>query len=119
MKKEHERKKASDEEKFELLLAQKEQAAEDFSKTIRNVKMEQEDLLDRLTLEHNEALQKAKVELARLDAEKTRENSGIIDKRRDAEAAAWDDIDIMTEKNKNILENNIEKGLENKAELTK
>lgn len=35
MKKEHDRKKASDEEKFQALLEQKDLAAEDFSNTIR------------------------------------------------------------------------------------
>ena len=56
MKREHERKKFSDEEKFEALLEQKELAAEEFSKTIRNLKMEQENLLERMANEHNDAL---------------------------------------------------------------
>ena len=56
MKKEHERKKFSDEEKFEALLEQKELAAEEFSKTIRNLKIEQENLLERMAHEHNDAL---------------------------------------------------------------
>ena len=40
MKAEHERKKASDEEKFEALQEQKELAAEECSNTIRQLKME-------------------------------------------------------------------------------
>ncbi len=40
-------------------------------------------------------------------------------KRRDAEEDAWNEIDSMTDKNKDTLALNIEKGMENKAELTK
>jgi len=56
MKKEHERKKASDEEKFDSLLEQKENAAEDFSNTIRQLKVEQEKLLDDMSIDHENAL---------------------------------------------------------------
>ena len=40
LKKEHERKKATDEEKFQALLEQKEEAAEEFQETIRQLKVE-------------------------------------------------------------------------------
>ena len=40
LKKEHERKKATDEEKFQALLEQKEEAAEEFQETIRQLKGE-------------------------------------------------------------------------------
>jgi hypothetical protein len=42
-----------------------------------------------------------------------------VAKRREAEENAWNEIDAMTDKNKDILALNIEKGMENKAELTK
>ena len=48
MRREHERKKLADEEKFEALLEQKECAAEEFSGTIRQLKLEQDELLDRM-----------------------------------------------------------------------
>lgn len=48
-----------------------------------------------------------------------REQESIIEKRRDAEENAWNQIDIMTDKNKDVLAESIERGLENKAELTK
>ena len=51
--------------------------------------MEQEDLLERLTLEHDNALQKAREDLAGLRDDQKREDLGIIEKRRDAEDAAW------------------------------
>lgn len=119
MKKEHERKKTSDEEKFEALLEQKEIAADDFSNTIRQLKMEQEKLLEEMSVVHENALQEAREQVTKLKEEQTREQQSIVQKRRDAEENAWNEIDIMTDKNKDILAENIEKGLENKAELTK
>ena len=119
MKKEHERKKASDEEKFDSLLEQKENAAEDFSNTIRQLKVEQEKLLDDMSIDHENALQEAKEQVTKLRDEERREQESIIEKRRDAEDNAWNEIDVMTDKNKDVLAENIEKGLENKAELTK
>ena len=119
MKKEHERKKASDEEKFQALLEQKDLAAEDFSNTIRQLKIEQEKLLDDMAIDHDNQLQEAKEEVTRLREVERREQEGIIEKRRDAEENAWNEIDMMTDKNKDVLADNIERGLENKAELTK
>lgn len=119
MKKEHERKKLSDEEKFEALLEQKESAAEDFSNTFKQLKMEQEKLLDVMSIDHTSDLTGAKDEVTRLRDVESKEKMSIIDKRSKAEENAWNEIDHMTDKNKDVLAENIEKGLENKAELTK
>lgn len=119
MKKEHERKKLSDEEKFEALLEQKESAAEDFSNTIKQLKMEQEKLLDVMSTDHSLDLTQAKDEHTHLKDVQNKETLSIRERRRDAEEHAWNEIDVMTDKNKDVLAQNIEKGLENKAELTK
>ena len=57
--------------------------------------------------------------MTKLRDEERREQESIIEKRRDAEDNAWNEIDVMTDKNKDVLAENIERGLENKAELTK
>ena len=119
MRREHERKKLADEEKFEALLEQKECAAEEFSGTIRQLKLEQDELLDRMAAQHEEQLLEATQTRSRLLIERTQEEQSIIEKRKDAEENAWLEIDILTDKNKDQLAEHIERGLENKAELTK
>jgi len=81
--------------------------------------MEQEKLLDGMSVEHNKEIADAKNEVTRLMEDDRKENEQIIDKRREAEEDAWKEIDNMTDKNKDVLALNIERGLENKAELTK
>ena len=76
-------------------------------------------MLDDMAIDHDNQLQDAKEEVTRLREVERRENEGIIGKRRDAEENAWNEIDVMTDKNKDVLAENIERGLENKAELTK
>lgn len=56
MRLEHERKKAADEEKLEALQEQKRAACEQFEETIRQVKVEQYDLMERMTIGFQEEL---------------------------------------------------------------
>ena len=56
MRLEHERKKAADEEKLEALQEQKRAACEQFEETIRQVKVEQDDLMERMSLGFKEEL---------------------------------------------------------------
>ena len=72
----------------------------------------------RMDAEQELALADARADVARLHDEEKREQEQIIERRRDAEENAWTEIDQMTDKNKDILAENIEKGLKNKAELT-
>ena len=72
----------------------------------------------RMDAEQELALADARAEVARLHDEEKREQEQIIERRRDAEENAWTEIDHMTDKNKDVLAENIEKGLKNKAELT-
>ena len=72
-----------------------------------------------MVMSHNEALERAREEVLALHADERAEQDDIIAKRKEAEENAWNEIDGMTDKNKDILAENIEKGMENKAELTK
>lgn len=54
-----------------------------------------------------------------LQGDERGEKDGIVALRRDAEEDAWNKIDSMTDKNKYTLAQNIENGMQNKAELMK
>ena len=75
--------------------------------------------MDVMSIDHTSDLTGAKDEVTRLRDVESKEKMSIIDKRSKAEENAWNEIDHMTDKNKDVLAENIEKGLENKAELTK
>lgn len=109
----------SDQEKFEALQEQKELAAEDFQNSFMNIKIAHEKMLEDMKLDHDAQLQKAKEDVTKLRDVENKEQQDIQEKRRLAEEKAWNEIDHMTDKNKDVLAENIEKGLENKAELTK
>ena len=83
------------------------------------MKLQQENLLDQMTREHSHEIENNRLEAQRLRETEKQEQEGIVNKRRDAEEDAWNAIDHMTDKNKDVLAESIEKGLINKAELTK
>ena len=60
MRSEHERKKQADEEKFQALLEQKQSASEQFEETLQKLEMEQKELIDNMTYEHDAELERAR-----------------------------------------------------------
>ena len=119
MKVEHDRKKASDEEKFQSLLEQKQDACEQFKETLERLSLEQNTLIEKLTLEHHDELQQAKEKKTQLEEESLQMAIKIKTMRAETEQSAWKEYISVNDKNSNVLAENIEKGLENKAELTK
>lgn len=119
MKQEHDRKKLSDEEKFQSLLEQKQEAIEQFDETMSKLELDQKLLLDQMTAEHATELQEARELVSNLRNQEKEEQSKIIIQREEAENQAWKDYNSINDNNRNILTENIKKGLLNKAELTK
>ena len=118
MKVEHDRKKASDEEKFQSLLEQKQDACEQFKETLERLSLEQNTLIEKLTIEHHDELQKAKEKKTMLEEESKEMEMKIKTMRAETEQSAWNDYINVNDKNSSVLAENIEKGLKNKAELT-
>lgn len=119
MKVEHDRKKGSDEEKFQGLLEQKQAACESFQETLERLSLEQCNLLEKMSQEHNEELYQARQKVTHLEEEDKAEDATMKNLREEAEAQAWKDYNDINDKNRDVLAVNIEKGLENKAEFTK
>ena len=72
-----------------------------------------------MTIEHNEQLLIAREKVSTLREQDKEEHNKIIGERKDAETQAWKDYNDINDKNRDDLAEKIEKGLENKAELTK
>ena len=75
------------------------------------LELDQKVLLDKMTIEHANELQEARELVSNLRDEEKDEQSKIIIQREEVENQAWKDYNSINDTNRNILTENIKKGL--------
>ena len=100
-------------------MEQKQAASEQFEETLQKLEMEQKELIDNMTYEHDQELEQARERVTELREQEKREQLEIINEREEAEKQAWRDYNEINDKNREVLALKIEDGLSAKADLTR